>query len=251
MARRVAIDGQPHSHRIEQIRNIPARNPWEDPWVSRPPALPSSESHARSGPARHRAVLPFGVPGIDLPVPGIGRARWQRELIRVRAGESADFEVEPGGPIRLACVRLLQRRDRRRNESRPEVRTAEYAGGLLSEGNRDDHARDANCTQDRSTLIADLDHGARHIRYAKRIQSPTDNQPCLFGLCQVLGMHRAFDNAAGFSCLCEQHLKFENLFAGLVTPKVARQGTLLHDAGRRPVLIVEGFRVMRIWNVGP
>ncbi|TJW62034.1 MAG: damage-inducible protein, partial [Mesorhizobium sp.] len=26
--------------------------------------------------------------------PGIGRARWQLELIRVRAGESADFEVE-------------------------------------------------------------------------------------------------------------------------------------------------------------
>ncbi|MEJ1117038.1 ImuA family protein [Phyllobacterium sp. CCNWLW109] len=29
-----------------------------------------------------------------LPVPGVGRARWQLELIRCRAGESADFEVE-------------------------------------------------------------------------------------------------------------------------------------------------------------
>jgi protein ImuA len=29
-----------------------------------------------------------------LPVPGVSRARWQLELIRVRAGESADFEVE-------------------------------------------------------------------------------------------------------------------------------------------------------------
>jgi protein ImuA len=29
-----------------------------------------------------------------LPVPGVGRARWLLELIRSRAGESADFEVE-------------------------------------------------------------------------------------------------------------------------------------------------------------
>jgi len=29
-----------------------------------------------------------------LPVPGVGRARWQVELIRCRAGESADFELE-------------------------------------------------------------------------------------------------------------------------------------------------------------
>ncbi|MHA6685375.1 ImuA family protein [Mesorhizobium sp. A556] len=29
-----------------------------------------------------------------LPVPGVGRARWQLELIRCRAGESADFEVD-------------------------------------------------------------------------------------------------------------------------------------------------------------
>jgi protein ImuA len=34
------------------------------------------------------------LPSAQLPVPGIGRARWQLELIRCRAGESADFEVE-------------------------------------------------------------------------------------------------------------------------------------------------------------
>lgn len=34
------------------------------------------------------------LPSRPLPVSGIGRARWQLELIRVRAGESADFEVE-------------------------------------------------------------------------------------------------------------------------------------------------------------
>lgn len=34
------------------------------------------------------------LPSRPLPVPGIGRARWQLELLRVRAGESADFEVE-------------------------------------------------------------------------------------------------------------------------------------------------------------
>jgi protein ImuA len=36
------------------------------------------------------SVLPSAV----LPVPGLGRARWLVELIRCRAGESADFEVE-------------------------------------------------------------------------------------------------------------------------------------------------------------
>jgi protein ImuA len=34
------------------------------------------------------------LPSAQLPVPGVGRARWQLELIRCRAGESADFEVE-------------------------------------------------------------------------------------------------------------------------------------------------------------
>jgi protein ImuA len=34
------------------------------------------------------------LPATPLPVPGVGRARWQLELIRCRAGESADFEVE-------------------------------------------------------------------------------------------------------------------------------------------------------------
>ncbi len=34
------------------------------------------------------------LPSTPLPVPGVGRARWQLELIRCRAGESADFEME-------------------------------------------------------------------------------------------------------------------------------------------------------------
>ncbi len=34
------------------------------------------------------------LPSVALPVPGVGRARWQVELIRCRAGESADFELE-------------------------------------------------------------------------------------------------------------------------------------------------------------
>ncbi len=34
------------------------------------------------------------LPSAPLPVPGVGRARWQLELIRCRAGESADFIVE-------------------------------------------------------------------------------------------------------------------------------------------------------------
>jgi len=34
------------------------------------------------------------LPSSPLPVPGVGRARWQIELIRCRAGESADFELD-------------------------------------------------------------------------------------------------------------------------------------------------------------
>jgi len=34
------------------------------------------------------------LPSTPLPVPGVGRHRWLVELIRARAGESADFEVE-------------------------------------------------------------------------------------------------------------------------------------------------------------
>jgi len=34
------------------------------------------------------------LPSAPLPVPGVGRARWLLELIRCRAGESAEFEVE-------------------------------------------------------------------------------------------------------------------------------------------------------------
>jgi protein ImuA len=34
------------------------------------------------------------LPSTTLPVPGIGRPRWLIELIRCRAGESADFELE-------------------------------------------------------------------------------------------------------------------------------------------------------------
>jgi protein ImuA len=34
------------------------------------------------------------LPATPLPVPGVGRARWQLELIRCRTGESSDFEVE-------------------------------------------------------------------------------------------------------------------------------------------------------------
>ncbi len=34
------------------------------------------------------------LPSVPLPVPGVGRPRWLVELIRCRAGESADFEVE-------------------------------------------------------------------------------------------------------------------------------------------------------------
>ncbi len=34
------------------------------------------------------------LPATSLPVPGVGRPRWRVELMRCRAGESADFELE-------------------------------------------------------------------------------------------------------------------------------------------------------------
>lgn len=43
------------------------------------------------------------LPSAPLPVPGVGRARWLLELMRVQAGEAADFEVEAcDGKGRLA-----------------------------------------------------------------------------------------------------------------------------------------------------
>jgi protein ImuA len=48
------------------------------------------------------------LPSTALPVPGVGRARWLVELLRCRAGESADFEVEAcDGKGRLALSPLL------------------------------------------------------------------------------------------------------------------------------------------------
>jgi protein ImuA len=48
------------------------------------------------------------LPATPLPVPGVGRPRWQLELIRCRAGESADFEVEAcDGKGRLALPSKL------------------------------------------------------------------------------------------------------------------------------------------------
>ncbi|NRP89040.1 hypothetical protein GFPCMMHI_04965 [Ensifer adhaerens] len=43
------------------------------------------------------------LPSSPLPVPGVGRPRWLLELIRCRAGDSADFEVEaPDAKGRIA-----------------------------------------------------------------------------------------------------------------------------------------------------
>jgi protein ImuA len=48
------------------------------------------------------------LPATPLPVPGVGRPRWQLELIRCRAGEGADFEVEAcDGKGRLALPSKL------------------------------------------------------------------------------------------------------------------------------------------------
>ena len=57
------------------------------------------------------------LPSTALPVPGVGRARWQLELMRCRAGECADFDVE-------AC-------DDRGSLAIPD--TTAFAGSLLSQ----------------------------------------------------------------------------------------------------------------------
>src|ERR1700730_11337868 len=59
------------------------------------------------------------LPATPLPVPGVGRPRWQLELIRCRAGESADFEVEAcdakgrAAPPAEAALVLIGREGRR------------------------------------------------------------------------------------------------------------------------------------------
>ncbi len=60
------------------------------------------------------------LPSVPLPVPGVGRARWLLELIRCRAGESADFVVDAcdgEGRLRLSsdlADRSFAARDARR-----------------------------------------------------------------------------------------------------------------------------------------
>jgi protein ImuA len=63
------------------------------------------------------------LPSQQLPVPGVGRARWLVELIRCRAGESADFELEAcddtghlGLPSDMV-YRPLEKEDRQRSSA--------------------------------------------------------------------------------------------------------------------------------------
>jgi protein ImuA len=57
------------------------------------------------------------LPSAPLPAPGIGRARWLVELMRCRAGESADFEVE--GCDHEGCLALPAGLADRPAEARP------------------------------------------------------------------------------------------------------------------------------------
>jgi protein ImuA len=62
------------------------------------------------------------LPSSPLPVPGIGRARWLVELIRSRAGECADFEVEACDEKgRLAVPAELADRSLAANDGRPRA----------------------------------------------------------------------------------------------------------------------------------
>ena len=60
------------------------------------------------------------LPSAPLPVPGVGRARWLVELMRVRGGESADFELEAcDGEGRLALPAELADGSRQKNAREP------------------------------------------------------------------------------------------------------------------------------------
>jgi len=60
------------------------------------------------------------LPSTPLPVPGVGCARWQLELIRCRAGESAEFEVDacdakgrlalPSNPVHGSGLKKIRQR---------------------------------------------------------------------------------------------------------------------------------------------
>jgi len=56
------------------------------------------------------------LPSVELPVPGLGRARWLLELMRSRAGECAEFEI--GACDDKGCIHLFSRSGNRSDTSR-------------------------------------------------------------------------------------------------------------------------------------
>lgn len=67
------------------------------------------------------------LPSEPLPVPGLGRSRWLLELIRCRAGDSADFEVEACDPkgrlaVSSSVAERLLRSDPERGITFPDKR---------------------------------------------------------------------------------------------------------------------------------
>ena len=71
--------------RLDRLRRHRPRRRW------RRPAAAADFGQPTASVTRWRVSA---LPSTPLPVPGVGRPRWQLELIRSRAGESADFEVE-------------------------------------------------------------------------------------------------------------------------------------------------------------
>ena len=66
------------------------------------------------------------LPSTPLPVPGVGRPRWLVELIRCRAGESADFELEAccaTGHLRLPAALSTDRVRRKADDTAPPPET--------------------------------------------------------------------------------------------------------------------------------
>lgn len=59
-----------------------------------PMATTDGGGRFRAANCERGAMARLGPAVESLPVPGLGRSRWLLELIRCRAGESADFEVE-------------------------------------------------------------------------------------------------------------------------------------------------------------
>src|ERR1700754_1120566 len=93
---------------------------------------------------------------------------------------------------------------------------------------------------------AGCDHGVGDVEHADELDLPLDDGLLLRGLRDVIGMHRARDDAARVSLLSENDVELEDLILGLMSPELTRQRSVLNWRIRRPRRIEELFRIGRL-----